>query len=82
MATVELPHPDDAPEEVRQLILNTQKRYRVDFLPNMARALAGHADLTAAYQAVPKWVFAPGRLSHAQKEMIATAVSAVNACHY
>ena len=82
MATVRLPHPDDAPEEVRQFILASQERFHTSFPPVMSCVLAGVPELMPAYQDMSKWVYGPGKVSRARKEMIATCVAAMNACHY
>ena len=48
MATVRLPHPDDAPEEVRQFILASQERFHTSFPPVMSCVLAGVPELMPA----------------------------------
>ncbi len=82
MATVQLPSPEHAPEEVRRLMQVTQERFQVDFPVLMGAALGGVPEVIPAYLEVGKWIYGPGRLSRACKEMIATCVSALNACHY
>lgn len=82
MSTVHLPHPDEAPEPVRRFMQATQERFRVEFPVAMGAALAAVPEVIPAYQELAKWVYAPGKLSRARKELIATCVAAMNACHY
>lgn len=82
MSTVKLPDPHTAPEPVRRFIEGAKERFRFDSPNNMGRVLAAIPDLLPAYLDLGKWYFGPGRLSRAQRELVGTCVSAVNACHY
>jgi AhpD family alkylhydroperoxidase len=82
MATVKLvdencPHP--VVKEVFQDIKDTKK---IDFIPNIWRALATHPEHLRLCWTRLKAIMSPGKLDVLTKEIIALAVSVTNGCRY
>jgi hypothetical protein len=82
METVRLPQPAEFGPEDQKVFDNTREWFGIDFVPKMSRVLrmlpvVGDAITRASRRAMPDRV-----LSRAQKELVATAVSAMNVCEY
>jgi alkylhydroperoxidase family enzyme len=72
MAHIEYPRQEDLPPE-----------HRVDDTDNILRIHGVHSRVMRLhYDLYLELMRAPGPLSRVQREMIATAVSASNCCHY
>lgn len=57
--------------------------YYFGFVPAMGRLLAAHTRIGPAFQALyGEIMFAPGRLSRAEREMVAAVAAAAQFCHY
>ncbi len=83
MATVKLLPEDEATGKVKDLYEEIKAKLGIDFVPNLYRAMASNPDyLEANWRKVKAVMFASGKLDRLTKEIIAVAVSAVNACGY
>lgn len=82
METVKLPDPSAFGPEDQKIFENTRQWFRIDFVPKMSRVLRmipaiGNSVTRASRRAMPDRV-----LTRGQKELIASAVSAMNVCEY
>ena len=83
MASVRLIAEDEATGRVKALYEEIKSELGIDFVPNLYRAMASNPDyLEANWRKVKAIMFASGKLDRLTKEIIAVAVSAVNACRY
>ena len=83
MAAVRLVAEDEATGKVKVLYDEIKSEHDIDFVPNLYRAMASNPDyLEANWRRVKAIMAAPGHLDRLTKEIIAVAVSAVNACRY
>jgi len=83
MASVKLIPEEDATGKVKALYEEIKTSLRIDFVPNLCRAIAPNPDyLEANWRKDQAVMSESGRLDPVTKEIIAVAVSAVNACHY
>ena len=83
MASVKLIPEDEATGKVKALYDEIKSELAIDFVPNLYRAMASNPDyLEANWRKVKAVMFQSQRLDRQTKEIIAVAVSAVNACHY
>ena len=83
MASVRLIAEDEATGKVKALYEEIKSELGIDFVPNLYRAMASNPDyLEANWRKVKAVMFASGKLDRLTKEIIAVAVSAVNACRY
>ncbi len=83
MASVRLVPEDEATGKVKALYGEIKSELGIDFVPNLYRAMASNPDyLEANWRKVKAVMFASGKLDRLTKEIIAVAVSAVNACGY
>ena len=83
MASVRLIPEDEATGKVKLLYDEIKSELGIDFVPNLYRAMASNPDyLEANWRKVKAVMFQSQRLDRQTKEIIAVAVSAVNACHY
>ena len=83
MASVRLVAEEEATGKVKALYDEIKSEHGIDFVPNLYRAMAPNPEyLEANWQRVKAIMAAPGRLDRLTKEIIAVAVSAVNACDY
>jgi alkylhydroperoxidase family enzyme len=60
----------------------TKGWFKIDFVPKMSRALLTVPEFGRAYGRASRRAMADGALTRAQKELIATTVSAINVCEY
>jgi hypothetical protein len=70
-----------APEDQR-FCEATKAWFRIDFVPKMSRVLLTVPEFGRPYGRSSRRAMTEGALSRAQKELIATMVSAINACEY
>jgi alkylhydroperoxidase family enzyme len=83
MASVRLIPEEEATGKAKTLYEEIKSELGIDFVPNLYRAMASNPDyLEANWRRVKAIMVAPGRLDRLTKEIIAVAVSAVNACAY
>ena len=83
MASVKLIPEEDATGKVKALYEEIKRSLGIDFVPNLYRAMASNPDyLEANWRKDQAVMSESGRLDPLTKEIIAVAVSAVNACHY
>ena len=83
MASVRLIPEDEATGKVKLLYDEIKAELGIDFVPNLYRAMASNPDyLEANWRKVKAVMFQSQQLDRRTKEVIAVAVSAVNACHY
>ena len=83
MASVRLVPEDEATGKVKALYDEIKSEHGIDFVPNLYRAMAPNPDyLEANWRRVKAIMAAEGKLDRLTKEIIAVAVSAVNACDY
>jgi alkylhydroperoxidase/carboxymuconolactone decarboxylase family protein YurZ len=74
---------DDAVGKVKAIYDEIKARHRIDFVPNLYKVMAPNPDyLDANWRKVKAVMVAEGKLDRLTKEIIAVAVSAVNACDY
>jgi alkylhydroperoxidase family enzyme len=83
MASIALVAEEEATGKVKALYEEIKAEHGIDFVPNLYRAMASNPDyLEANWRRVKAIMTRPGRLDPLTKEIIAVAVSAVNACRY
>lgn len=83
MALVKLVSEDEATVELLNLYEEIKATLGIDFVPNMYKVMASNPEyLEANWNRVKAIMAAPGKLDRLTKEIIAVAVSAVNACGY
>ena len=83
MASVRLIPEEEASGKLKLLYDEIKSELGIDFVPNLYRAMASNPDyLEANWHKVKAVMFQSQRLDRQTKEIIAVAVSAVNACHY
>ncbi|MFQ5926259.1 MAG: carboxymuconolactone decarboxylase family protein [Terriglobia bacterium] len=70
----------EAAGEVKAIYEASRKLY--GFIPNIRRALSLNPQALRAYTQLSGAVYHGGVLKSAEREMIATVVSALNRCHY
>jgi Carboxymuconolactone decarboxylase family len=83
--TVETVHVTDARElapEDQRFCEATKAWFNIDFVPKMSRVLLTVPEFGRSYGRASRRAMADGALSRAQKELIATMVSAINVCEY
>ena len=83
MATVKLIPEEEATGKVKALYEEIKEGLGIDFVPNLYRAMASNPDYLEANWLKDQAVMSESkRLDPLTKEIIAVAVSAVNACPY
>jgi alkylhydroperoxidase family enzyme len=83
MASIRLVPEEEATGKVKELYEEIKAHHGIDFVPNLYRAMAANPDyLEANWSRVKAIMAAPGKLDPLTREIIAVAVSAVNACDY
>ena len=74
---------DEAVGKVKAIYDEIKVQHRIDFVPNLYKVMAPNPDyLEANWSKVKAVMVAEGKLDRLTKEIIAVAVSAVNACDY
>lgn len=83
MALVKLVAEEETTGKVAAVYDEIKSGLGIDFVPNLYKVMASNPDyLDANWRKVQAVMVAPGRLDRLTKEIIAVAVSAVNACGY
>jgi hypothetical protein len=82
MEIVRLREADELEPEDRKFCEATKNWFRIDFVPKMSRVLLTVPEFGRPYGRASRRAMADGALTRAQKEMIATTVSAINVCEY
>ena len=83
MASVRLIPEDEATGKVKALYDEIKADLGTDFVPNLYKAMAANPEYLEANRRKEKAIMSEStRLAPLTKEIIAVAVSAVNACHY
>jgi len=83
MASIAMVTEEEATGRVKEIYEEIQSQLGIDFVPNMYRVMAAKPGILEANWARVKAVMVePGKLDRLTREIIAVAVSAVNACDY
>ena len=83
MSIVKMIPEEEAVGRVREIYEEIKAQLGIDFVPNLYRVMALKPEyLEANWEKVKAVMVAEGKLDRLTKEVIAVAVSAVNACHY
>ena len=82
MSTVKLVPEDSSDPVVRRVFADIKATKKIDWVPNVWRALATHPEHLELCWTRLKAIMAPGRVDALTKEIIALAVSATNGCNY
>jgi uncharacterized peroxidase-related enzyme len=82
MATVKLVDENDPNPIVREVFADIKATKKIDFIPNIWRALATNPEHLRLCWTRLKAIMRPGKLDMLTKEIIALAVSVTNSCRY
>src|SRR2546430_17655430 len=82
MPTVKLVDEDDPNPLIQEVFRDIKETKKIDFVPNIWRALAVHPEHLELCWTRLKAIMRPGKLDMLTKEIIALAVSATNGCSY
>ncbi len=83
MASVNLLPEEQATGRVKEIYDDIKAQLGIDFVPNLYKVMAAKPEYLAAnWNKVKAVMVEPGQLDRLTKEIIAVAVSAVNACQY
>ena len=83
MAVVEMVPEEEAEGKVKEIYEEIKSQLGIDFVPNLYRVMAQKPEyLEANWNKVNAVMVAEGKLDRLTKEIVAVAVSAVNACAY
>jgi hypothetical protein len=82
METVHVPDVDELAPEDQRFCEATKSWFKIDFVPKMSRTLLKTPAFGRPYGRASRRAMADGALTRAQKELIATMVSAINVCEY
>ena len=83
MAAIAMVSEDQATGKVAEIYADIKTTLGIDFVPNLYKVMAPKPEyLEANWMKVKAVMAAPGKLDRLTKEIIAVAVSAVNACAY
>jgi len=82
MPTVPLIPEDSDHPTVRRVFDDIKATKKIDFIPNVWRALATHPEHLELCWTRLKAIMAPGKVDALTKEIVALAVSATNGCNY
>lgn len=84
MPTVRLRDATEYPESARKLFELSKQWFAHDFTapPAMSRVMAWDQQFGGPHGRAMKRAMAPGEFTRGEKEMVAAAVSGVNACSY
>lgn len=82
MASIKMISEEEATGKVKEIYDDIQSQLGTDFVPNLYKVMACKPELLEANWSRSQMVMKPGKLDRLAKEIIAVAVSAVNACHY
>ncbi len=83
MAAINMIPEDQATDRVKEIYEDIKAQLGIDFVPNLYKVMAPKPGyLEANWNKVKAVMVEPGKLDRLTKEIIAVAVSAVNACDY
>ncbi|HVK14854.1 MAG TPA: carboxymuconolactone decarboxylase family protein [Gemmataceae bacterium] len=82
MSTVRLVDESTTDPRVRAVFDDIKATKRIDFVPNLWRALATHPEHLELMWTRLKAIMRPGKVDVLTKEIVALAVSATNGCDY
>jgi AhpD family alkylhydroperoxidase len=82
MATVKLVEENCAHPVVREVFADIKATKKIDFVPNIWRALATHPEHLKLCWTRLKAIMQPGKVDALTKEIVALAVSVTNSCRY
>jgi hypothetical protein len=82
MEIVRITDAQELAAEDRRFCEATKQWFKIDFVPKMSRVLLTVPEFGRPYGRASRRAMADGALSRAQKELIATVVSAINVCEY
>lgn len=83
MAAINMISEDQATGPVKEIYDDIKAQLGIDFVPNLYKVMAAKPGyLEANWRKVKTVMVEPGKLDRLTKEIIAVAVSAVNACDY
>lgn len=82
MPTVKLVAEGDPDPTVQRVFADIKATKKIDFIPNIWRALATHPPHLELCWTRLKAIMTPGQVDALTKEIIALAVSATNGCNY
>ncbi len=83
MAAINMIPEDQATGRVKEIYADIKAQLGIDFVPNLYKVMAAKPGyLEANWTKVKAVMVEPGKLDRLTKEIIAVAVSAVNACDY
>ena len=83
MAAIAMIPEEQATGKVKEIYADIRATLGIDFVPNLYKVMAAKPDYLEANWSKSKAVMAaPGKLDRLTKEIVAVAVSAVNACAY
>ncbi len=82
MALVRLLDEHEFPEEFQKYFEGTKTWFGIDYVPKMSKVLAYDPVIAQTHGRCSRRSMTDGVLKRKQKEMIAVAVSAINACSY
>ena len=82
MATVRLVSEEEATGKVKSVFEDIKATKKIDFVPNVWRALAVNPDHLELAWAKLKAIMRPGKIDLLTKEIIALSVSITNGCVY
>ncbi len=82
METVRIKDAGEFPPEMQRVFEGIKRWFGLDFVPKMNRVLAYDPAFWAGFGRCGKRAMADGALRRELKEMIAVAVSTINACEY
>lgn len=84
MPTVRLRDVSEYPEEAQKGFEQVKEWFNHEFgqPPAMSRVMAWDPEFGGPHRRAMKRAMSPGEFSRAEKEMVATVVSGVNACKY
>ncbi len=83
MAAINMVSEDQATGRVKEIYADIKAQLGIDFVPNLYKVMAAKPGyLEANWKKVKTVMVEPGKLDRLTKEIIAVAVSAVNACDY
>jgi AhpD family alkylhydroperoxidase len=82
VATVKLVEENCEHPVVREVFADIKATKKIDFVPNIWRALASHPEHLRLCWTRLKAIMAPGKVDALTKEIVALAVSVTNSCRY
>jgi alkylhydroperoxidase family enzyme len=83
MSTVKMIPEEEAVGRVKEIYDEIKAQLGIDFVPNLYRVMAQKPEyLEANWSKVQAVMVSEGKLDSLTKEVVAVAVSAVNACDY